>query len=964
MRFLRRLLMCLILALGLLFALSTLPPLGSYAQAATLTPHDDGLTDSHSYIVYHGAWSSYAKAEAYDGSYARSNASDASVTIRFKGTEFHWIATAGTTTGLADVYVDGTPADGGPSATVNLNRTSAQYQADVWHATFTNGLHSVTIVPNAYNAGSKYITVDEVQIVGTLVPAPPTITSISPSYGPTSGGTSVVINGTNLQPTIDYSITFGGIPARSYVMNSSTQVTAISPAHASGTVPVVVTTSAAATPVSDACDFTYSDSAPPTLNHYEDTALSYSFYTGGWSTLSTTSASADGYRRCSDSASSVTIPFEGTEFHWIATRGKTMGQADVFVDGSSAKAATIDLHRNSATYQNDVWSVTLPQGYHTVTITRATSSPAGSYINLDRVDIMGTIPSTKRIDAPFGWPFIQTGWSNAGSQSAWGGSYWMTNTGGGSITLPFSGMRYSLMATTGGSWGELRVTVDSQPSFLVDLYGLGARYQQTVYTSPFLAPGNHVLKLEWSGEKNASAGDTTVNIDAVDILGVYDLPIITQVSPANGPEAGGNKVVLTGYTFTDSPTVYFGATAASDVTVDSENQITATAPPGSGTVKVTVENMYGWSLPDAAARYRYIGEAHPPSISGLSPTSGPAEGGTNVTIGGADFTEVTSVTFGGEEATNVEANDAGTQITCSTPAHTQGVVDVTVTTAAGLDTAAGAFAYAAVPLVTRYDQTDIHIVKSGTWTDYASTSAYNGSYGRASTALASATIYFTGTQLDWIATKGTTTGKADVYVDGVKVTATPIDLTASAATYKVNVFSTGALSSGSHIVKIERSAASASGKYLTLDAVDIYGTIADPPVTKTRYEQTNTQITKVGTWTNYSSTASSGASYGRSSTVGATPASATIKFVGTRLDYIAMKGTTTGYAEIWVDGVNVTGTTPINLYASPAAYQQTIYSTSTLPFGLHTVKIVRASASGSGTYLTVDAFDVWGWITN
>ena len=162
-------------------------------------------------------------------------------------------------------------------------------------------------------------------------------------------------------------------------------------------------------------------------------------------------------------------------------------------------------------------------------------------------------------------------------------------------------------------------------------------------------------------------------------------------------------------------------------------------------------------------------------------------------------------------------------------------------------------------------------------------------------------------------------------------------------------------------MKIVRSASSATGKYLTLDAVDIYGTIADPPVTKTRYEQSNTLIKKTGTWSNYTSTASSGKSYGRSSTAAA---SVTIKFVGTRLDYIAMKGTTTGYAEIWVDGVKLTGTTPINLYASPAVYQQTIYSTGTLAFGLHTVKIVRASASASGKYLTLDAFDVWGWITS
>ena len=92
---------------------------------------------------------------------------------------------------------------------------------------------------------------------------------------------------------------------------------------------------------------------------------------------------------------------------------------------------------------------------------------------------------------------------------------------------------------------------------------------------------------------------------------------------------------------------------------------------------------------------------------------------------------------------------------------------------------------------------------------------------------ASATIYFNGTRLDWIAMKGTTTGIADVYLDGVKVAT--INLAASTATYQVNVWSTGDLPSGNHFVRIVRNSGSAAGKYVTLDAVDIWGTIRTGP---------------------------------------------------------------------------------------------------------------------------------------
>ena len=73
----------------------------------------------------------------------------------------------------------------------------------------------------------------------------PTITSMSPSCGPISGGTSVVITGnyfTGLSGAA--AVKFGDLQAAaSYTVNSATQITAVSPAHALGTVRVTVTTS-------------------------------------------------------------------------------------------------------------------------------------------------------------------------------------------------------------------------------------------------------------------------------------------------------------------------------------------------------------------------------------------------------------------------------------------------------------------------------------------------------------------------------------------------------------------------------------------------------------------------------------------------------------------------------------------------------------------------------------------------
>ncbi|MFL6214057.1 MAG: IPT/TIG domain-containing protein [Blastocatellia bacterium] len=84
-----------------------------------------------------------------------------------------------------------------------------------------------------------------------------------------------------------------------------------------------------------------------------------------------------------------------------------------------------------------------------------------------------------------------------------------------------------------------------------------------------------------------------------------------------------------------------------------------------------------------------------PSVSSISPTSGPSSGGTSVTISGANFLSGATVTFGGTSAINVIVSNS-TTITATTPANTTGAVDVTVTNTDGQSgTLANGFTYTA-----------------------------------------------------------------------------------------------------------------------------------------------------------------------------------------------------------------------------------------------------------------------------
>jgi alpha-tubulin suppressor-like RCC1 family protein len=88
----------------------------------------------------------------------------------------------------------------------------------------------------------------------------PAVSAISPNSGATSGGTSVTITGSGLGAAT--AVKFGANSAPSFTINSSTSITATSPAG-SGTVNITVVTPTGSSPPVSADHFTYK--VPPTI---------------------------------------------------------------------------------------------------------------------------------------------------------------------------------------------------------------------------------------------------------------------------------------------------------------------------------------------------------------------------------------------------------------------------------------------------------------------------------------------------------------------------------------------------------------------------------------------------------------------------------------------------------------------------------------------------------------------------
>jgi hypothetical protein len=171
-------------------------------------------------------------------------------------------------------------------------------------------------------------------------------------------------------------------------------------------------------------------------------------------------------------------------------------------------------------------------------------------------------------------------------------------------------------------------------------------------------------------------------------------PTVTSLSPGHGNV--GDQITITGTNLGATTAVMFGGTTASYAVVD-PGHLTATVPTGSGTVDVTVTTPNGTSATGVADHFAY-GGAQPvqPTVSGISPTTGPVAGGTAVTISGTDLSGGT-VAFGDVAATGVSCT--ATSCSAKSPAGTAGTVDVTVTTDGGTSdsTAADRFTYLTPP---------------------------------------------------------------------------------------------------------------------------------------------------------------------------------------------------------------------------------------------------------------------------
>ncbi len=514
----------------------------------------------------------------------------------------------------------------------------------------------------------------------TYMGAAPTLTSVTPTSGPATGGTVASLAGSGF--AAGATVTVGGAAATVFSVAPALVVVG-TPTGAVGPATVTITNldGQSASLVSG---FTYTTS-PPTVSAVSPAAGPLA---GGTAVTISGSNFALGATVTVGGTLATSVTVVSATSITAVTPAGPIGPAAVTVtnlDGRSGSAPGAFTYQGGAPTVGTVAPASGPVGGGTTVTVSGTNFAAGTTVTIGgAAATVSSVASTQVV--------VTTGLGPIGPQSVV-----VTNLDGQSAALA-NGFNYLGPAPTLTS-----LSPNSGPSFggtLVTLTGTNFAAGATVtfagsLASVLSAAATQLVAVAPTGPVGP-ATVTLVNVDGQSAsitngFTFFGLPVVlTSVSPSSGPLAGGTAVTLSGSSFAAGATVTFGGTLATSVAVVSGATITAVTPAGPiGLATVTVSNPDG-TTSSLSGGFTYMGGT--PTISSLSATSGPLAGGTTVTISGTNFAAGAGAYFGG--ATASVSSVTSTAVVVTTPAGSVGPQDVQVVNLDGQSvTLVGGFTY-------------------------------------------------------------------------------------------------------------------------------------------------------------------------------------------------------------------------------------------------------------------------------
>lgn len=178
---------------------------------------------------------------------------------------------------------------------------------------------------------------------------------------------------------------------------------------------------------------------------------------------------------------------------------------------------------------------------------------------------------------------------------------------------------------------------------------------------------------------------------------VVNAPVVTSVTPDNGPTSGGTIITITGQNFYDEASVQIGTSPCNDITVVNTTTITCkTGASNLGSFPITVRNVDQRTGVSTGNIFTF---RTPATITSIAPLSGGQLGGNTVYVYGSGFINGDTVSIGGISCTTTIFDNSG-MLRCIAPGGVPGTHSVTVSNGSMSATLASAYTYNGLPTIT------------------------------------------------------------------------------------------------------------------------------------------------------------------------------------------------------------------------------------------------------------------------
>jgi formylglycine-generating enzyme required for sulfatase activity len=482
---------------------------------------------------------------------------------------------------------------------------------------------TVTAVTPAGTAGARPVSVTTSGGTATLasafsyLPPAPTLGSVSPTSGPTAGGTLIALTGTNL--TGATGVTVGGVACTNVQVVSGTTVTAVTPAGTVGAKAVAVTTPSGTASLAGA--FTYATVVVPS-----------------WATL--IEAAPD---PAVVTSATLRAAITATGLAWRVKDTATQMEMLLIPPGSFQMGCSASQSYSCESNESPVHTVTLTNafylGRYEVTQAQWQARMGGnpSYYQSASTQVPAAQVPNRPVEqvswnqiAGAGGFMAQTG-MRLPTEAEWEYAYRAGTTTAfhGFTGYPNGTNDDTLVGNI--AWYTSNSNIQTRPvggkaanGFgLHDMAGNVVEWVSDWYSGSYYAsspaqnpPGpasgtSRVLRggswagvtvyVRGSGRFDFWPGFTDRGIGFRAARAPYEMPAVNGIAPTSGPTAGGTLITLTGTNLLGAAGVTVGGVAASSVQVINATTVTAVTPAGTaGTAAVAITTPGGTAnLPGA-----------------------------------------------------------------------------------------------------------------------------------------------------------------------------------------------------------------------------------------------------------------------------------------------------------------------------------------------------------------------------